>query len=96
MTASTSQIRTAVREFMHPSAPKKPVRAVRAHRARARKGRASKSDGLRDATAQVEALVRAAPSRDRTRMPIHAPRRITRRGNLSAQRARSRPTRAAT
>ena len=55
------------------------------HRARrARKGRASNSDGLRDATAQVETLVRAAPSRDRTRMPIHAPRRITQRGNLIA------------
>ena len=80
VTASDSQIRAAVREFMHPSAPKKVVRAARAHRAR--RARKSKSDSLRDVTAEVEALVRAAPSRDRTRMPIHAPRRITRRGNF--------------
>jgi LCP family protein required for cell wall assembly len=80
VTASPSQVRAAVREFMHPPAPKKPV--VRARPAR--RARASKSDRLRDAKAQVEALVRAAPSRDRTRMPIHAPRRITTRGNFPA------------
>jgi hypothetical protein len=79
VTASDSQVRAAVREFMHPSAPKKPLPARPARRARA-----SKSDRLRDASVQAEALVRAAPSRDRTRMPIHAPRRITTRGNFPA------------
>jgi LCP family protein required for cell wall assembly len=79
VTASPSQIRAAVREFMHPSAPRKPVRTAR-HARRAR--RASRSDGLRDANAQAVALVRAARSRRRTRMPIFAPRRLTPRGNF--------------
>ena len=80
VTANDSQVRRAVREFMHPSASTRPIRAVKAHRAR--RARKSKSDGLRDATAEVEALVRAVPSRDRTRMPMHAPRRLTQRGAL--------------
>jgi len=91
VTASPAQIRAAVREFMHPSAAKKPAvrerrtrQGARAARARAR---ASKSSGVRDATAQAEALVRAAPSRKRTRMPIHAPRKLTARGSFPASTA---------
>ena len=87
----------AVREFMHPSAPKKPVvRERRTRRAGAGAAPARRSPtGLRDATAQAEALVRAAPSRKRTRMPIHAPRRLTARGSFPASTPR-RPTRVAT
>jgi LCP family protein required for cell wall assembly len=80
VTASPSQIRAAVREFMHPSAPRKPVRRAARHASRAR--RASRSDGLRDVDAQAVALVRASHSRRRTRMPIFAPRRLTPRGTF--------------
>jgi LCP family protein required for cell wall assembly len=80
VTASPSQIRAAVREFMHPSAPRKPVRRSSRHASRAR--RASRSDGLRDVDAQAVALVRASHSRRRTRMPIFAPRRLTPRGTF--------------
>ena len=80
VTASPSQIRRAVREFMHPSAPRKPVTARTTRRARS--ARAPKSDRLRDATAQATALVRATKSRKRTRIPVYAPRRITSRGSF--------------
>jgi LCP family protein required for cell wall assembly len=82
VTASPSQVRSAVRELMHPSAPRKPV--VRPTRARRARGASKSGVALRDATAQAVALVRAAPSRRRTRIPIYAPRRITPKGSFPA------------
>ena len=82
VTTSPSQVRAAVREFMHPPAPRKP--AVRAPRARRARGATKPGEALRDATAQALALVRAARPRKRTRMPIYAPRKITPRGSFPA------------
>ena len=81
VTASPSEIRAAVREFMRPPAPRK---VAPARRSRARRARARTSVDLRDAASQIDPLVRAAPTRPRTRMPVYAPRRITRKGSPPA------------
>jgi polyisoprenyl-teichoic acid--peptidoglycan teichoic acid transferase len=76
VTATPDQIHRAVREFMHPSPPKP---FVRAHRARKRAAAAP----MKDALAEGKALVKAAPSRKATRMPVFVPAEITQKGSYA-------------
>jgi polyisoprenyl-teichoic acid--peptidoglycan teichoic acid transferase len=79
VTATTDQIRTVTREFLHPSS--KPVRNTRrSERVRAAAARSSLENRLEEG----KALVRAAPSRKRTRMPILVPGRLTAKGRYPA------------
>jgi LCP family protein required for cell wall assembly len=76
VTATTEQIRGAVREFMHPG-PVKKVRATRPRRDR----RARTAARLRDALSAGRDLIRAVAARTRTRMAVYVPARITQKGN---------------
>ena len=77
VTATPDQIHRAVREFMHPSPPQP---FERAHKARKRAARAP----MRDALAEGKALVKAMPSRKRTRIPVFVPAQLTRKGTYPA------------
>jgi hypothetical protein len=82
VTATPEQIRTAAREFLHPSS--KPVRAARrTRRARAAAARPSLVGRL----AEAKALVRAAPWRDATRMRVLVPGRLTAKASYPASTA---------
>jgi polyisoprenyl-teichoic acid--peptidoglycan teichoic acid transferase len=78
VTATPEQVQAVAREFMHPSA--EPVRVARRGSRRARTGRASLVDRLGEA----KALVRAAPWRERTRMPVVVPARLSAKGSYPA------------
>jgi polyisoprenyl-teichoic acid--peptidoglycan teichoic acid transferase len=79
VTASPGQIRKVAREFLHPTA--KPVQeARRTQRARA----AATRPGLDNQLDEAKALLRAAPWRDATRMPVFVPARLTAKGSYPA------------
>jgi LCP family protein required for cell wall assembly len=76
VTATPEQIHRAVREFMHPGPAEKirtPTKRKRAHTARTK---------LRDALGEARDLIRNAPARERTRMPVYIPAKITQTGAL--------------
>jgi LCP family protein required for cell wall assembly len=75
VTATRRQIRAAVREFLHPSA--EPARSAR----RARPAGAAPRARLVDRLDEGRALVRAAPWRRATRMPVLVPARLTAKGS---------------
>ena len=77
VTARAGRIRAAVREFMRPTV--EAPRVVRSGR-RARVARGSLVDRLDEG----RALVRAAPWRERTRMPVVVPARLTEKGRYPA------------
>ena len=77
VTARPGQIRDAVREFMEPT-----VKAPRVAR-RGRRARAAR-ETLVDRIDEGKALVRAAPWRERTKMPVLVPGRLTEKGRYPA------------
>jgi LCP family protein required for cell wall assembly len=78
VTTTPEQLATAVKAFLHPSAPRVVVRRPAAHpRHRAAAGLVS---GLRE----TRSLARAAGSRARTRMPVYVPAAVTARSTLPA------------
>jgi LCP family protein required for cell wall assembly len=76
VTATPDQIHGAVRRFLHP-APAKKITATKS----ARRARRPARSTLRDALATGRDLVRAAPARTRTRMPVYVPAELTEKGS---------------
>ena len=75
VTATRAQVRAAARAFLHP--PAAPARAAR----RPRRTRAARLVRRID---EGRALVRAAPARSRTRLPVLVPGRLTEKGRYPA------------
>jgi LCP family protein required for cell wall assembly len=87
VTATPAKIQRAVRQFLHPSAPRRPARPHRAARKRtaAHGSRASAASyGLVTALAQAKAIVRPALASRRFKLPFYAPAWLTRKGRYPA------------
>jgi LCP family protein required for cell wall assembly len=78
VTATPEQVRSVAREFLHPSP--RPARVAHRGSRRARAARASLARRL----AEGKALVRAAPWREATRMPVFVPARLSAEGSYPA------------
>jgi polyisoprenyl-teichoic acid--peptidoglycan teichoic acid transferase len=82
VTATPEQIRSVVKEFMHPG-PAKKIRA-KPDTKRERRTHTSSSSDVKDALATGRDLVAAMPSRPATRMRVYVPAKITAKGNYPA------------
>jgi polyisoprenyl-teichoic acid--peptidoglycan teichoic acid transferase len=80
VTATPEQIRSVVKEFMHPG----PAKKIRAKPETKRRARTSSSSDVKDALATGRDLVAAMPSRPATRMRVYVPAKITAKGNYPA------------
>jgi LCP family protein required for cell wall assembly len=76
VTATPEQIQSAVKEFMHPG-PVKKIKPKKPERGGKKKNGSSSSSRLRDALGTGKDLIRAAPARTATKMPVFVPAKIT-------------------
>ena len=82
VTATPEQIRSVVREFMHPG-PLKKIRP-KPETKRGRRDRTSSNRDLKNALTTGRDLVAAMPSRRATKMRVYVPASLTQRGNYPA------------